>query len=72
MAYIKSALIGIATGVATTVAWVGLQLFMLHQQTASSSSGGLGAASGNLLYPLLGGFALGFLLMLRRERRRGI
>ena len=72
MAYIKSVLVGIATGVATSVAWVSVQVFLLHQHVASSGSGGLGAASGNPLWPLMGGFALGFLLMLRREKRRGI
>ena len=73
MAYLKSALVGIVTGVGTAVIWVFLRVFITIRSIAASESGGLGSVSGgmeDMLMPGIVGFALGFYLMLRRQRAR--
>jgi hypothetical protein len=74
MAYLKCVLAGGVSGVIAAVAWIAAQiLFILPGSTVASGSGGLGAVSGGLaevVMPSVLGFALGFYLMLRRQRAR--
>jgi len=73
MAYLKCTLVGIVTGVGTAVIWVFLRVFITIWSIAASESGGIGSVSGpvaDMLMPGIVGFALGFYLMLRRQRAR--
>ena len=82
MAYLKCALVGIATGVAAVVIWAILRLALAVLPIAASGSGGLASVSGGvagaavvvgvpqILLASIVGFALGFYLMWRRQRAR--
>jgi hypothetical protein len=71
MTYLKCALVGL---VAAFMAVVGVIAVWLSLFLAPTGSGGLVAVSGGLEWILVVagiGFALGFWLTLRRQRRRG-
>jgi hypothetical protein len=74
MAYLKCVLAGVAVALAAVVAWnLAWLLALLVPMWVDQGSGGLGAvsvSSDSMLLVALAGFALGFWLMLRRQRRR--
>jgi hypothetical protein len=76
MTYLKCALAGAAAAFAAVLAWsVAWLLVLLVPMWFHQGSGGLGAisvSSDSMLIVALAGFALGFWLMLRRQRRRAL
>ncbi len=73
MAWLKCALVGIATAVVAAVAWVTLRILTAFSFVAASGSGGLGSVSGGvaeLAYAGIVGFVLGFYLTWRRQQAR--
>jgi hypothetical protein len=73
MSWLKCALAGIAVAFVAVVVWILAWLLALLVPAWFSNEGGLGAVSGSsdsMLVVALAGFALGFWLMLRRQRRR--
>jgi len=72
MAYLKCALVGILTGTAAAVILPIAGVLLAFHSVASSGEGGLGSVSvglPSLLLVWLVGFALGFFMMRRRQRR---
>jgi len=75
MAYLKCTLAGIGVAILAVVGWNVAWLLALLVPAWFSNEGGLGAvsvSSDSMLVVALAGFALGFWLMLRRQRRRAL
>jgi hypothetical protein len=73
MAYLKCLLVGLVTGTATAVLWAAATLFAPLLLMRFRHEGGLGAVSiavpEDLVVQFIAGFALGFVMALRRQRR---
>jgi hypothetical protein len=71
MVYLKRVLAGIVTGAAGAVLWTVIELLVL---TMRSADAGLGASSvalpADLILPFSIGFAVGFFVIMRRQKRR--
>ena len=77
MTYLKCVLAGLGLAFVAPVVWIGAALFLPFGIGAipSTGSGGLGAVSigiESVLMLVAVGFALGFWLMWRRERRKRV